>query len=220
MMGEDAPAGEHTAATAEEVEVAGEANSAGDAFKQRSSRMFPILGLLMVVGLVFVAAGVGMWVVKNNYRASSSHANVTDASNSGGQAAGAQHASKQNAGKVGAKKQLGYLEILAESRKLGLTTGAAQQMRQIGIAMQAYAQAHGGELPDKLEDIKPYVGGSYVQLTTNPGTGEQPGFVYEKPGKGANPSETEMLWETRGGTKYIDGAVLYADGHIEGIYGH
>ena len=108
-----------------------------------------------------------------------------------------------------------YLENLARARKKAQGTVAASRMRQIGLALRNYAHDYNA-LPDNIEQIKPYVG-SYDKLMTNPRTGKRPGYIYEKPEPGDNPIETPVLWEARGGTKYLSGPILFADGHIEGL---
>src|SRR6476646_12207962 len=58
-----------------------------------------------------------------------------------------------------------------------------QQMHKLQLAMIDYAEKHGGEWPERLEQIKDNVGGeaAFSKLMKNPSTGDDPGYEYAKP---------------------------------------
>lgn len=107
---------------------------------------------------------------------------------------------------------LSYFDILLESRDQARGLVSANSLRQIGLGLQTYVQTH-GEFPESFEELDRHMPGT-MALLANPRTGEDPGFIYEKPPRGAPPATTPVVWETFNGAKDPNGAVLYADGSI------
>jgi hypothetical protein len=111
-----------------------------------------------------------------------------------------------------------YLQALADARKKAQGVVAMSNMNQIGLAIGMYAEQNKGNLPESLHQLRTVMP-AMDQMLFNQRTGENPGFIYERPAERfsqiANPARTPMLWESRGGRKDEAGAVLYADGHIE-----
>ncbi|MEM7576570.1 MAG: hypothetical protein AAF328_03760 [Planctomycetota bacterium] len=107
---------------------------------------------------------------------------------------------------------LSYFDILLESRDRARGIVAASNLRQIGLSLLTYIDAH-GDWPESFEELEGHVPGIQA-LLANPRTGEDPGFLYEKPAAGADPGATPVVWETFNGAKDPNGAVLYADGSI------
>lgn len=107
---------------------------------------------------------------------------------------------------------LSYFEVLAESRKKARGVVSSSNMRQIGIGLEMYLDRY-NEWPDRLQRLREVMNVDSMML--NPRTGEKPGFIYEQPPPGAPPASTAVLWESIQDQKDPDGAVLYADGHIE-----
>ena len=108
---------------------------------------------------------------------------------------------------------LAYFDVLrdAKGRAEGIVSGDG--MRQIGIVLQIYRDENRQRFPDTLADLVEYEPGLQA-LMANPRTGDNPGFIYEKPDGGAPESRTPVLWESYQGQKDPDGAILYADGFI------
>ncbi len=97
----------------------------------------------------------------------------------------------------------------AKANARGLTS--ANNLRQMATGFLLYEQSRGG-FPDALEQLSEVLGsGSMDGLLNNLRTGDNPGFLYEKPTGGA---PQEMVWETIGGQKDPTGAVLWSDGSI------
>ncbi len=111
-----------------------------------------------------------------------------------------------------AKGPLAYFDVLRDARGQAQGLVSANNMRQIGFALQSYLNDHRGSFPDSLLDLRPYA--PIEQLLTNPRTGDNPGFIYEPPAPGANPATTAVLFESFNGAKDPTGAVLYANGNI------
>ncbi len=107
---------------------------------------------------------------------------------------------------------LSYFDILLEARDRAEGLVSASNIRQIGLALLTYTQDT-GDFPESFEDLKAHVPG-FEQLLINPRTGENPGFIYEKPPPGAPPSLTPVVWEAWQGQKDPTGAVLYGDGSV------
>ncbi len=107
---------------------------------------------------------------------------------------------------------LSYFDILLETRDRARGIVSASNLRQIGLSLLTYLQDR-GQWPETFEELELHVPGVRA-LLHNPRTGENPGFIYEKPAAGADPSTTPVVWETYGGAKDPNGAVLYADGSI------
>lgn len=110
---------------------------------------------------------------------------------------------------INTNNPLAYFDVLsgAAANARGLTS--ANQLRQLATGFLLYEQTH-GEFPDALEDLSAVLG-PVEPLLNNLRTGDNPGFVYEKPrGGGAQ----EMVWETLGGAKDPTGAVLWSDGSL------
>ena len=107
---------------------------------------------------------------------------------------------------------LAYFDVIRDARGQAQGLVSANNMRQIGFALQSYLNDHRGQFPDSLLDLRGYA--PIEQLVHNPRTGENPGFIYEKPPPGANPGTTAVLFESFNGQKDPTGAILYADGNI------
>lgn len=114
------------------------------------------------------------------------------------------------------------LRIIKVEQERAKRYALQNQMRQILIAIQAYAADKGGAAPDKLEDLHKYIGGkeALAKLMKHPITGEANGIVYYKPPQNLNqierPNITALLFELRKG-KIVEGGVTgYADGHVQG----
>ena len=107
---------------------------------------------------------------------------------------------------------LAYFDVIRDARGQAQGLVSANNMRQIGFALQSYLNDHRGQFPDSLLDLRGYA--PIEQLVQNPRTGENPGFIYEKPPAGANPGTTPVLFEAFNGQKDPNGAILYADGNI------
>ena len=110
---------------------------------------------------------------------------------------------------INTNNPLSYFDILsgAGANARGLTS--ANAMRQLASGFVVYEQQHGG-FPDELEDLSTVLG-DLSGLLHNQRTGDNPGFLYEKPtGGGVQP----VLWESLGGQKDPTGAVLMSDGTI------
>ena len=119
---------------------------------------------------------------------------------------GPQPASKNASG------PLAYSDVLRDSRSRAKGVVSANNMRQIGFALQLHVNDH-GRFPESLLELQTYIP-NLDQLMVNPRTGEHPGFIYEQPPPGANPSTVGVLFESLGGQKDPEGAVLYGDGGI------
>lgn len=107
----------------------------------------------------------------------------------------------------------GYFGALARARQMGRGVGAMSNMRQLGYAISLYVDAHGGALPDRLEQLRSTID-ALDQLVINQRTGDNPGFIYEKPESTADLATTAILFESKSGRKDPNGSVLYLDGHI------
>ncbi|MEM1210406.1 MAG: hypothetical protein AAGI54_14185 [Planctomycetota bacterium] len=121
-------------------------------------------------------------------------------------AAGAAPASNPN--------PLGYFSALAQARDKARGTVAASNMRQIGVALHAFAAQNNDAFPESLDEIREFIP-AFDELVKNPHTGEDVGFIYEPPAPDDDPATTPILWESRGGYKDLSGYVLYADGHVK-----
>ena len=108
---------------------------------------------------------------------------------------------------------MAYFDVLRDARSQAKGIVSANNMRQIGFALQSYLNDHRGKFPESLLELRPYLP-SIEQLLINPRTGENPGFIYEPPPPGAAAGTTPVLFEALGGAKDPTGAVLYADGSI------
>lgn len=120
---------------------------------------------------------------------------------------GPQPASKTATG-VGA-----YVDVLRDTKSRAQGLIAANNMRQLGIAFQLYRDQHKDRFPDTLADLRETMP-QIDQLLANPRTGENPGYIYEKPKPGKPPAQTPILFESYQGQKDLGGAVLYGDGSI------
>jgi hypothetical protein len=107
------------------------------------------------------------------------------------------------------------------ARAAATAVASRSNMRQLLLGLSVYAGEHQGKLPDKIEDIQEYVGGAEAmgRLMTNPHTGAAAGYIYLKPAPKmsaiADPAATPMIREARDGQPDPNGAVGYADGHVE-----
>ncbi len=114
--------------------------------------------------------------------------------------------------KINPNNPLSYFDILIETKDRAEGIVSASNLRQIGLLLLTYTQDR-AELPDSFEDLRDHSPG-IDGLLANPRTGENPGFIYEKPPPGADPALTPVVWEAWQGKKDPNGAVLYADGSI------
>ncbi|MBB6428908.1 hypothetical protein [Algisphaera agarilytica] len=126
-------------------------------------------------------------------------------------------ASQRPGGPQAASKQssspLAYFDVLRDAKSQANGLVSANNMRQIGIALQTYMDQNNGRFPDTLLQLRE-VFPQLDQVMENPRTGDRPGFIYEKPPPGSAPSRTPVLYESLNGQKDPDGAVLYGDGSI------
>jgi hypothetical protein len=94
------------------------------------------------------------------------------------------------------------------------------QMNKFQIAMIEYAVKHGGEWPDRLDQIKDDVGGeaAFSKMMKNPLTNDDPGYEYVKPkGKQGSPgfdAQQVVLYQLRGGKRDTSLKVGYAEGSV------
>lgn len=108
---------------------------------------------------------------------------------------------------------LTYFDVLRDAKSQAQGIVSANHMRQIGIGLQLYLDQNNGRFPETLLDLRTAMP-QLEQLMENPRTGDRPGFIYEKPPPGVAPSRVPVLFESLGGQKDPDGAVLYGDGQI------
>ncbi len=112
----------------------------------------------------------------------------------------------------------GYFDMLAEARNRARGIVSDSNMVQIGYAIQLYVDQNKGRMPERLEDLKSAMPG-LDSVLENKRTGDNPGYVYVKPAdtiqEVQDPSNTVILYESKGGSIDPDGSKLYADGHIE-----
>ena len=88
---------------------------------------------------------------------------------------------------------------------------SAEKMMRLALGIGAYANAHDGKYPDKLDDVKEYC--EYHLLITNPVTGDNPGYEYVKPQEDAPPG-TILLYQLRDGKRDLDLKVTLLDGSV------
>ncbi len=109
---------------------------------------------------------------------------------------------------------LAYFKVMGDARQQARGIVSASNLRQLGLGLQIYLDQHGQVWPDSLEQLEGVMSG-YEQVMVNPRTGEEVGFIYVRPERGAEPSTTAVLFESLHGKPDPNGAILYADGHIE-----
>ncbi len=109
---------------------------------------------------------------------------------------------------------LEYFDVLVAGRQQARGIVSASNMRQIGLGLQIYLDQNGQVWPDRLDQLRNVLSG-YELVMVNPRTGDNPGFIYIRPEPGAEPTTTAVLFESSQGKPDPNGAVLYADGHIE-----
>lgn len=107
-----------------------------------------------------------------------------------------------------------YFQILADARNQAKGIVSANNLRQIGLGLSLYLEQNNQQWPERLDQLKSVVDG-YDQLMVNPRTNARPGFIYTRPEPGADPAATAVVHESAYGQPDPNGAVLYADGHIE-----
>lgn len=107
---------------------------------------------------------------------------------------------------------------LVQARQSAERIRSMSNIRQIELGTFMYANEHKNVWPDKLEQIKPYMGDEklFAAVMTNPIHPEQtPGYTYRKP-EGQGTPQTVVLYETY--TQWPGGiAVGFADGHAAWI---
>ncbi|MEM1109793.1 MAG: hypothetical protein AAGH99_13995 [Planctomycetota bacterium] len=108
---------------------------------------------------------------------------------------------------------LAYFDVLTDARSRAKGLASANHMRQIGIALMQYTDQNRGRFPESLLELRGVMP-QIEQLMTNPRTGDRPGFIYEPPAPGSDPSRTPVLYESLNGQKDPNGAVLYGDGSV------
>jgi hypothetical protein len=94
-----------------------------------------------------------------------------------------------------------------------------QNMHKLQLAMIEWANEHGGEWPERLDQIKDKVGGAdaLANLLKNPLTGDDAGYEYVKPKGKMGEAEFHsqvVLYQTRGGKRDTSLKVGYADGSV------
>ncbi|MGI6302355.1 MAG: hypothetical protein ACOX52_15070 [Verrucomicrobiota bacterium] len=120
-----------------------------------------------------------------------------------------------------ARKIAGELtKLLDRAHEYSKAAISMNNLKHIALAIHMFAADNDGRLPDSLDELKPYLGGQFETILTNPITGQRPGYNYKKPASSLdeiqNPSQTVILWEaTASGTPDPNGARGYADGHVE-----
>ncbi len=115
---------------------------------------------------------------------------------------------------VNPNNPLSYFTMIADARQQAKGIVSANNLRQIGLGLQIYLDQNGQVWPEQLDQIKTVMGG-FDQVMVNPRTGEKVGFIYVRPEPGADPATTGVLYEAFQGQPDPNGAVLYADGHIQ-----
>ena len=106
-----------------------------------------------------------------------------------------------------------YFDVVRDTKSRAEGLFSANNMRQLGIAFMLYQDQNRGKFPDSLIDFKDTMP-QVEQLLANPRTGENPGFIYEKPDGSTPLNQTPILWESYRGQKDLSGAILYGDGSI------
>lgn len=109
---------------------------------------------------------------------------------------------------------LAYFDVMIDARHAARGVVSASNLRQIGLGLQMYLDQNGQRWPDRLDQLSSVISG-FDQIMVNPRTGSRPGFLYVKPENGADPATTAVVYENWQGQPDANGAVLYADGHIE-----
>ena len=125
-----------------------------------------------------------------------------------------QHQQGGQAGGSSNPNPLDYFTLLADAQKQAKGIVSASNLRQIGLGLQMYLDQNHQQWPDRLDDLKTIIDG-YDQIMVNPRTKSRPGFIYVKPESDADPATTAVVFENWQGSPDPNGAVLYADGHIE-----
>ena len=114
---------------------------------------------------------------------------------------------------------------LLRARESAKQAQSISNMRQIAIAIQMYAADHNDNLPDRLDQLFPYLGparpGVPSPVMRNPITGEWLGYLYVKPAANMrevkNSGTVPVLYEMVDGKRDPNGAIAYADGHVERV---
>ncbi len=109
---------------------------------------------------------------------------------------------------------LAYFKVLSDARGKARGIVSASNLRQLGIGMHLYLEQNNGQWPDRIDQLQSIMPG-YEEVMKNPRTKERIGFIYTKPEPGAAPATTPVIHESWQGKPDPNGAVLYADGHIQ-----
>jgi len=126
------------------------------------------------------------------------------------------------------------LPALNRAREQANRVKCASNMRQLGLALELYANSNGGNFPDKLEDVlqadhsllpavfvcpsddkTPSTGTSQQSIAADIAGGKHSSYIYV--GRGlttSEPSDTVLLYEPLGDHNNEGMNVLYADGHV------
>lgn len=107
-----------------------------------------------------------------------------------------------------------YFDILIHARQQARGIVSANNLRQIGLGLAMYLEQNNQQWPERLDQLKSVID-DYDRIMVNPRTKANPGFIYTKPAPGADPATTAVVYESAYGQPDPDGAVLYADGHIQ-----
>ncbi|MCC5830719.1 MAG: hypothetical protein JJU36_14830 [Phycisphaeraceae bacterium] len=106
----------------------------------------------------------------------------------------------------------------------GAERRSGDQMRALGRAILAYADANEDRWPDRIEDIIPYLDGgqsAFDRLMNNPVTGEAPGYEYARPRRPTlrltEGTQTVVLYQLRDGLRDLELPVLLGDMAVERV---
>ncbi len=94
------------------------------------------------------------------------------------------------------------------------------QVREVDQAIITYSFDHNGDLPARLEDLRPYLR-DYDTVTTNPMTHERPCFIYQPPAGVTKMTQIQdasraiILYTLKDGGIDANGPVGFADGHVD-----
>jgi prepilin-type processing-associated H-X9-DG protein len=113
------------------------------------------------------------------------------------------------------------VKAMFKARASAMRVASMSNMQQLLMATIMYSNDHAGAWPEKLEDLKQYLGGNaqtFKMITTNPARPNQsPAYVYVKPAAKVadvkDPGSKPVMYEA--GDDQDQVSVGYADGHVE-----